>query len=79
MIKVELSIAVGIYLIFSMILLLSLWVWQSFKKEKHISLASDEKKVVQCSVCFYSYVDNKKDSISKCPQCGSWNKKEQNP
>ena len=74
MIRLELSMAVAIYIFLTVIGVLLLWV--SLGKDKKVSYyASKKRNIWQCSICTYTYVDSMREIISKCPQCGSFNKR----
>jgi len=74
MIKIDVSTAVSLYLVFSVIAVLVIWVTYEYgwKIKKY---ASDKRFIWQCSVCLYTYIDSKHENYSKCPQCGSYNEK----
>ncbi|MFH0732246.1 MAG: hypothetical protein V2A72_04925 [Candidatus Omnitrophota bacterium] len=75
MIRLELSTAVAIYTFVTVIGIFLLWIF--IGREKKVSQYTSQKKDVwQCSICTFTYVDTKHEVISKCPQCGSFNKKE---
>ncbi len=74
MIKIELSLAVALYLIFSVIGIFILWFF--LEKNKNFKRTNPEEKFVwQCSICTFFYVDSRNDEISVCPRCGSYNKR----
>lgn len=76
MIKIEFSLAVALYLILTVCLILV--TWMCFEKKKILrSLSAEEIFFWQCNICTYVYVDSRHNSISKCPRCGSYNKKEE--
>ena len=75
MIKIEFSLAIAIYLIFSICPILILWLY--LEKRRILKPLSSEKRFFwQCSICTYVYVDSTHSTISQCPRCGSYNKKE---
>lgn len=75
MIKLELSLAVSLYLIFSVIGILIIWVF--FEKRKGLRRINPEEKFVwQCPICTFFYIDSQNDEISVCPRCGSYNSRE---
>lgn len=75
MIKIEFSLAVALYLILTVGLILV--VWMCFEKKKILKpFPTEERFFWQCNICTYVYVDSKHNMISKCPRCGSYNKKE---
>ena len=76
MIKIELSLAVCLYLLFSVMGILVLWV---FFGEKNIfrRINPEEKFVWQCKICTFFYVDSQNEEISVCPRCGSYNSRKE--
>ncbi|MFA5068849.1 MAG: hypothetical protein WC300_01060 [Candidatus Omnitrophota bacterium] len=75
MIELDISIAVALYLFVTVVLVLLLWLFVD-PDARPRQYASEEKFIWQCEVCFFSYVDSRNDIISKCPRCGSFNKRE---
>ncbi len=75
MITLDIGTAIFLYLMFSLCAILVLWV--SFERggsfEKY---TVEHKEVWLCEYCTYTYVDSTHDTISRCPQCDSYNKKE---
>ncbi len=74
MIPVDFSTAVLIYLLVTLIGVIAVWVrferGDAFKKYN-----VHPKEVWNCSVCAYTYVDSLHRELSKCPQCQSWNRR----
>lgn len=74
MIKLDLSVAVALYVSIFVIGILIIWVFSKdryfFKKYK-----SDKKFVWQCPICLHVYIDSKNAVISECPRCFSLNKR----
>ncbi len=50
-------------------------LWFIGKKQKNKELLLDDKFLWFCSVCTYTYISTKEETISNCPRCGSYNKK----
>lgn len=76
MIKIELSLAVSLYLVLSVIGILIVWFF--LEKKKKVRRANPEEKFVwQCSICTYFYVDSQNEEFSVCPRCGSYNKRKE--
>jgi len=73
MIKVDFALAVALYILLFLTLILALWLFGKKQKEKELSL--DQRFIWFCSVCTYTYINTKVDTISLCPRCGSYNKK----
>jgi len=75
MIKLDISMALFLYLFFSTILVLLLWAFFDFGT-KLKTYSSDEEYLWHCGICATTYVDSKNPEFSKCPKCGSLNQKE---
>lgn len=74
MIRLELSAAVAIYTLVTVVCVLLLWI--SLGREKKTAQYTSEKKNIwQCVICTHTYIDSTHEVISKCPQCGSFNKR----
>ena len=73
MISVNFYLAVSLYMLASISVILVIWLFS--KKEKDKDLTLDPKFIWYCSVCSYTYINTKEDTISKCPRCGSYNKR----
>ncbi|NQT94943.1 MAG: hypothetical protein HQ572_00690 [Candidatus Omnitrophica bacterium] len=55
-----------------------LLLWLFFDREtKPKQYTSEKKSIWQCKVCLHTYVDSQHDVISKCPRCGSFNKRKE--
>lgn len=74
MIKLDISVAVFLYLLGTVIIIFLLWIFLD-RKSKINSYKVDRKDVWQCSVCRYVYIDQKDTDLSRCPRCKSINKK----
>ena len=74
MIKLDISTIIFFYILFSVICTLFLWALFGYKGVGRRP-AGDEDYILKCSVCFYSYIDSRREDISVCPVCGSYNKK----
>jgi len=76
MIELDISTAVALYLLMTVVSLLLLWLF--FDREaKPKQYVSEKKSIWQCEVCLQAYVDSNHDVISKCPRCGSFNKRKE--
>jgi len=73
MININFSFAVAFYLSIVLVVAFSLWLFS--RKQKGRDLALDPAHIWFCSICTYTYINTKQDSISACPRCGSYNKK----
>jgi rubrerythrin len=75
MIKIEFSLAIAVYIILTAVVVLFLWLLFGKKKSSNMFF-SENRFFWQCDICMYVYVDSRHNVISKCPKCGSLNKKE---
>jgi len=76
MIPVSVSTAVFLYLIFTLFTIFIFWIW--FEKGKAFQKYElQPKEVWVCNICTYTYVDSQSEGLSRCPQCKSWNEKEE--
>jgi len=73
MIKIDFSLAIALFIIFFISLILIIWLLSKKQKDKDLSL--DDRFIWFCSVCTYTYINTKENTISVCPRCGSYNKK----
>jgi predicted Zn-ribbon and HTH transcriptional regulator len=74
MIKIEFSLAIALYLVLTTCVVLLIIVLKNRKGQKQFS--SEKNFLWQCFICTYVYVDSRHNTISQCPRCGSYNKKE---
>ena len=72
MIKLDISLAVFLYLFFSVIGLLILWIFFE-ERIKYIYFREEDIYIWQCEICAYTYVDSLNRDISRCPGCNSLN------
>ncbi len=75
MIKVDISVALFIYLFFSIICVLLAWAFFDFGT-KLKTYSSEERNIWSCNICAHTYVDSRHDDISRCQRCASYNKRE---
>ncbi|RKY42684.1 MAG: hypothetical protein DRP85_02100 [Candidatus Makaraimicrobium thalassicum] len=74
MIRMDISMVLFLYLLFTAVLTLIIWSFFSFGT-KLKTFSSDEKHVWHCSICSFTYIDSRHDELSKCPRCGSYNQR----
>lgn len=74
MIKLDISMALFFYLLFTAIIMLVLWSFFDFGV-KLKTFSSDERYLWHCSICANTYIDSRHDDISKCPFCDSFNER----
>ncbi len=73
MINLDFSQGISFYILLFLGTMFLIWLFGKKEKDKDLSL--DPRFIWFCSVCTYTYVNTKEDSISVCPRCGSYNKK----
>ncbi|HTL69666.1 MAG TPA: hypothetical protein VL404_00070 [Candidatus Eisenbacteria bacterium] len=74
MIRIDVSLAVCLYVLASLAAVFILWIF--FEKKAVLpKFVREEADVWECSICAYTYVDSTHHEISQCPQCKSYNKK----
>ena len=72
MFEISPDAAITIYLLLTLGSILSLWTYQHFRKKRVVY--SPEKKLLTCEYCNHPYIDDCFKQITRCPQCGSYNK-----
>lgn len=75
MIKLTVSQLIFFYTLSSVIIILLIWIISNYRVRRGLT-DQDIHDIWKCSVCFHQYVDSKHEEISVCPQCGSYNKRE---
>ena len=74
MFRMDISTAVFLYIMSSMLVVFVLWIF--FEKKAVLpKFVREEADVWECSICAHTYVDSTHHEISQCPQCKSYNKK----
>ncbi len=74
MFKLDVSSAVFLYLMSTLLVIFVLWIF--FEKKVVLpKFIREEADVWECAICSYTYVDSTHHEISQCPQCKSYNKK----
>jgi len=76
MIKVDITVLMSIYILFSVIAILVIWAILGYRRFKVIGEQEHSDHVWECSICFHAYIDSRHEDISVCPLCGSYNKRE---
>ena len=76
MIEIELSTALFLFTAFPLLVLFIALISIDFRNRKKKSDRTKEPQIWSCSICTHVYVDSKHSDISQCPECGSYNKRE---
>ncbi len=74
MIRLDISMALFLYLFFTTIILILSWAFFD-KGSEFKTFFSEEKNIWHCEICTHTYVNSKDENFSKCPVCGSINEK----
>ena len=74
MFRIDVSMAVFLYVMSSLVIIFVLWIF--FERRAVLpTFVREEADVWECAICAYTYVDSTHHEISQCPQCKSYNKK----
>ncbi len=74
MIKLDISMVLFLYLLFTAVLILVIWAFFDFGT-KLKTFSSDEEHIWHCSICSLTYIDSRHEDISRCPRCGTYNQR----
>lgn len=74
MIELSTTTALMLYLTVTLGPLLFVWAYQHFKNRKK-KIVIQSKVLCVCEFCHFCYLGEIGSSLSKCPQCHSFNKK----
>ncbi|MFA6141726.1 MAG: hypothetical protein WC738_00330 [Candidatus Omnitrophota bacterium] len=74
MIKLDISDLIFFYTLFSAVVILVFWIAGGYRRKRDVS-SREVDYIWKCSVCSNVYVDSKYEDMSKCPLCGSYNKR----
>lgn len=75
MIKFDISTLIFFHIFCSAMIILLIWVLYGYRGIKRIE-PKDVDYIWKCSMCLQGYIDSTNESISICPMCGSYNKRE---
>lgn len=73
MIELSAQAATMLYLLFTLGLLLTLWVLQHLKQKKKAILPAREI-LCRCEYCHCAYTSPTTKKVTQCPECKSYNK-----
>ncbi|MFH1878123.1 MAG: hypothetical protein ABH883_04890 [Candidatus Omnitrophota bacterium] len=74
MIKLDISMVLFIYLLFSSVFILLIWSFFDFGTRLK-TFSSDEKYIWHCPICAGTYIDSRHEGFSICPRCKSYNQR----
>ena len=70
MIKIDFSLAISLYLFFTVLLVTVLWI--SYNWSKDHALSSETKHIEQCPYCTHVFFNYRQTKIPVCPRCKSY-------
>ena len=74
MISVSVATAIFLYVVLALWGIFMLWIW--FERGEGAKARPLVRRVIwECEICAYTYVDSTHDTISRCPQCHSFNER----
>ena len=76
MIRLDISQAVFLYLLISVVGIFILWIFFE-ERLKFLYFREEEVYVWQCNICAYTYIDSRSADISRCPRCNSYNSRKE--
>lgn len=68
--------ALMLYLCLTLATLLCIWGWHHWKSRTRKVIVVEEELLV-CEYCHFAYLGQIGKGVTACPQCGSFNKKNQ--
>jgi ribosomal protein L37AE/L43A len=78
MIELTPNTALMLYLCMTLTVLLGIWGWQHLSSRKN-KVVINEQELLVCEYCNFAYMDQIGKPVTACPQCGSFNKKNNYP
>ncbi|HOJ40417.1 MAG TPA: hypothetical protein PKX93_09045 [bacterium] len=72
MIRIELDLAVALYLCLGFLVL---FFWLLLEARRKGEGYSGQENLWQCPVCFFWYIDSLSETLSRCPRCGTLHRK----
>jgi len=71
MIKIDLVVAISVFLFFILLLVIGQWLSYNTHQENR-SFISESRYLFQCSFCTFLFFDYTETNIKKCPNCKSY-------
>jgi len=69
MIVIDFVVAISIFLSFSLILVLTLWIFYNYKEGNDLN---ELQHLQQCTYCTYVFFNYKQTELQICPRCKSY-------
>ncbi|MCM8766194.1 MAG: hypothetical protein NC920_05090 [Candidatus Omnitrophica bacterium] len=77
MINLDFSLAIGLYLLLTLLVVALWWIiFENQVKKKGVLRLLPKRNVWHCSICAHIYID-KEGELSVCPRCKSYNIREE--
>ena len=73
MVRVDLSTAIFVYLLFSLIGIIFAWTFYEYRYKSKRPKKSEEN-IFKCPICAYSHIVGKGEIFKRCPRCNTLNK-----
>lgn len=73
MIELSASVAFMLYLGMTLLILLGLWLKHHWKEKRKLGRVH-KFLLLSCEFCHCIYLDDSSKSVTRCPQCHSYNK-----
>lgn len=73
MFELSTTTALMLYLVVTLAPLFALWGYQHFQRRKY-KVVVERNDLRVCEFCQFAYLGERGSSLSKCPQCHSFNK-----
>lgn len=70
MIKIDIGMALGLYLSFSIVLVFAFWIF--YTNSRHTNTISQIYHLQQCAYCTYLFFNIQGKDIEICPHCKSY-------
>ncbi|OGX08195.1 MAG: hypothetical protein A2Y03_03100 [Omnitrophica WOR_2 bacterium GWF2_38_59] len=69
MIKIDINIAISVFLSLSILLVFTVWLFYNYKRS---SILSEINELEQCPYCAHIFPKDKDSELKNCPQCKSY-------
>jgi ribosomal protein L37AE/L43A len=74
MIEISATTAIMLYLGMTLFTLLGVWSYYHYRARQKKALPSEQELNI-CEYCHFAYLEELTKQVTKCQQCGSYNKK----
>lgn len=74
MIELTFNTAFMLYLSFTFLAVMGIWLFSHFRA-RHKTILTCEKELIICEFCRFAYLEQQHKPLNKCPQCGLFNRR----